>query len=187
MSIDFKKMKEVKNIIDNYFDWDFFWSEHSNKRILVEQRAEVFLKDYPDLLNRIMENFKENFTDWSISHTNYFIPKDRCLFFTISNQSGNESYLFGVSIFEFFFIVDKNREKLSNSCDTINFIDEGNSPICDLVHDIALKGYSKKFKWLPADVLNLEISNLSLYDLGEIMIKRIVFNCLTSFGVERTI
>lgn len=76
---------------------------------------------------------------------------------------------------------------MTNSSDTINFIDGGNSPIYDLIYEIVLKGYSKKLIWLPADVLNLDTSNLSLYGLEEIMIKRIVFNCLTTFGVETTI
>jgi hypothetical protein len=149
-------MNRFEKIIDEYFDWDFFWMPQSSKTDKVEQKGRDFLANYPDLSKKIIVDLKSNFPDIKFSIFSPFPVEDRCICFEV-NSSDQGIFVICISVFEY-FLVWKLYDGDPYTADT--YIESGASKLIDNIYQIAIKP-NINAEWLSKDEAFLEVRKLN--------------------------
>lgn len=163
MSIEDKKVIE-------YFDWNYFWlPEKSKKQIEINEKAVFFEKKYPNIIQNIINVFSENFSDWKIADFNSFINESRSAIFEVNIN--DTLFFINLSIFNCFLVKEIKGEPGNYD---YYFINEGENENIDNIYNAVIKKlYNNDFRWLPRDILNLEIKEFNL-GTHELMKKDVV-------------
>ena len=163
-------MNKIKDIINNYFDRDFFWKDFENgspKLVDIYKKSDEFEKDNPDLVEKILNVFQKEFPLNQISRVSPFVNEDRGLNFKILiNES--EKYFVSISIFGY-FLACKLGEEIPISLKTYDdqgpdeftvmrlkeapfspktYIEQGDSELIDRVYTQVILP-SIQVEWLP--------------------------------------
>src|SRR5690606_40236655 len=76
-------MNRIQAIINDYFDFDFFWRQDSQKKPLINNLARDFQSKHPNAIVNIIQKVKTVYPELSVKRYTYFIEEDRCLTFEI--------------------------------------------------------------------------------------------------------
>lgn len=150
-------MNKFKTIIDEYFDWDFFWRPAiSSKQSQLDEYGERFLAYHPDLYQKVMTDFRSKFPQAEILGFSPFPVEDRCLSFEIkSNAEGN--FVICISIFNY-FLVWKLYDGVPYTPES--YIETGDSELIDKVYQLVIKP-NVEVEWLHTDEAFMEVKKLN--------------------------
>lgn len=152
-------MEKIKNIINNYFDRDFFWKHYENgspKLIGIYKRSDKFEQENPDLVNKILDKFHADFPQYQIKRFRPFIKEDRGINFEVRIGT-SEVYVIWVSIFNFFLAW-----KLGNEIPFTSktYIEQGESNIIDCIYTMVVTPFID-VEWLPREIAYKEIEEFN--------------------------
>jgi hypothetical protein len=152
-------MEKIKNIINNYFDRDFFWRYYENgspKLIDIYKRSDEFEQENPDLVNRILGKFHSNFPQYQIKRFRPFIKEDRGINFEVRIDA-SEVYVIWVSVFDFFLAW-----KLGNEIPFTSktYIEQGELNIIDSIYSMVIVPIID-VEWLPRETAYEEIDEFN--------------------------
>ncbi|KGE14251.1 hypothetical protein [Sphingobacterium deserti] len=146
-------MNKIQSIINDYFDFDFFWRQDSQRKQLIENLAKDFQKKHPNAIVNIIHQVKAAYPALTIKRYTYFIEDDRCLTFEI--QFPNQDNVVGaISIFGYFLAWNSMPGKSGFD----KYIYENDNAILNqLFQTIVNPEFGNMLEWVSKDMISEEI------------------------------
>lgn len=148
-----KKMNRIQAIINDYFDFDFFWRQDSQKKPLINNLARDFQSKHPNAIVNIIQKVKTVYPELSVKRYTYFIEEDRCLTFEI-RLPNHDTVVCAISIFGYFLAWSSRPGKSGFD----KYIYENENPVLsNIFHTIVNPEVDNCLEWVSYEMISEEI------------------------------
>ncbi|TDS11755.1 hypothetical protein [Sphingobacterium paludis] len=135
-----------------------FWKEKSPKKLLIDNLAQDYQKQFPNLLSNTISKVRARYPKLDICRYTYFISEDRCFTFEI-HLPDSVTVIFAISIFAYFLawrndVYQSGFEK---------YISKGDSPVLDSIfNEVINPEVNNMLEWASKEFLAQEIDKFNL-------------------------